>query len=105
MPCDRWDNPPVELLVVVEHQAADAVREAAELSEELVAPLRVLLDDRKLGLAERPWLLQISSERGKSKNGRTDRQGGTAGERHEAVPRDDDARRREPVERQQRRHH
>ncbi len=48
----------VEPLVVVAHEIAHLVAEAAELVEQPVAALGVLLDDRVLGVVQRPGLLE-----------------------------------------------
>ena len=48
----------VEALVVVEHEARDALVEAAELLEQLAAALGMRLDDGELVVVERPGLLQ-----------------------------------------------
>ena len=48
----------VEPLVVVAHEIADTVAEAAELGQKAVAALRVLLDGRVLVVVERTGLLQ-----------------------------------------------
>src|SRR6185369_6928736 len=48
----------VEALMVVEHEASDALVEAAELLEQLAPALGMCLDDRKLVVVERARLLQ-----------------------------------------------
>ena len=48
----------VEPLVVVAHEAAHGLREAADLLDQLRAPLGMALDDRVLVVVERPGLLQ-----------------------------------------------
>ena len=47
-----------EPLVVVEHEPADRVGEAAELAQQLATPLRVALDDGELLVGQRAGLLQ-----------------------------------------------
>src|SRR5258707_15821380 len=51
-----WIPRAVEPLVVVEHEAPDAVVEAAELREQLAAAFGMHLHDRVLEVVERPGL-------------------------------------------------
>ena len=43
---------------MVEDKSRNAVVEAAELGQELMAVCGMALDDRELGIVERTWLLQ-----------------------------------------------